>query len=88
MVPGHELIKIRERKNASSALLFVHGFTGDSRQTWQEFPRILAMEVAGLVIASDKLLLLADRIFLQRFCSGCSVQHSIARNFHSKTRLN
>jgi pimeloyl-ACP methyl ester carboxylesterase len=44
MVPGHELIRIRERKNATSALLFVHGFTGDSRQTWQEFPRILGTE--------------------------------------------
>ena len=44
MIPGHELIKVRERKKSDSALLFVHGFTGDSQKTWQEFPRILGTE--------------------------------------------
>src|SRR5271170_6808636 len=44
MIPGHQLIRRRERKGADSALLFVHGFTGDSEKTWEEFALILGTE--------------------------------------------
>lgn len=39
-----ELILLRRRADNDSALVFVHGFTGDIRKTWGRFPEFLAAE--------------------------------------------
>jgi hypothetical protein len=38
---GHELTKVCSRIGAQSAILFLHGFTGDADETWDRFPFIL-----------------------------------------------
>jgi hypothetical protein len=39
-----ELIPIRRRADNDSALVFVHGFTGEIRKTWGRFPEFLTAE--------------------------------------------
>ncbi len=38
------LVNVREREGARTAILFVHGFSGDESGTWGEFPRFLVDE--------------------------------------------
>jgi pimeloyl-ACP methyl ester carboxylesterase/tetratricopeptide (TPR) repeat protein len=44
MKEGRQLLEIRTRPGAHSAMLFVHGFTGDSDETWDRFPLLLGAE--------------------------------------------
>lgn len=44
MKQGHELIKVSSRTGAESAILFLHGFRGDSDETWDRFPFVLGAE--------------------------------------------
>ncbi len=44
MKEGRQLLEVRARPGASSAMLFVHGFTGDSDETWGRFPLLLGAE--------------------------------------------
>jgi hypothetical protein len=41
MKQGHNLTKVSSRIGAQSAILFLHGFTGDADETWDRFPFIL-----------------------------------------------
>src|SRR5947209_16052570 len=44
MKEGRQLIEIRTRPAANSAMLFLHGFSGDSDETWGRFPLLMAAE--------------------------------------------
>ena len=44
MKEGRQLLEIRTRPGAHSAMLFVHGFTGDADETWDRFPLLLGAE--------------------------------------------
>jgi pimeloyl-ACP methyl ester carboxylesterase len=44
MKQGHELKEVYRRMGAQSAILFVHGFTGDADETWDRFPFVLGAE--------------------------------------------
>jgi pimeloyl-ACP methyl ester carboxylesterase len=44
MKQGHELTKVYSRRGAQSAILFLHGFTGDADETWDRFPFVLGAE--------------------------------------------
>ena len=44
MKQGHELTKVHSRMGAESAILFLHGFTGDADETWDRFPFVLGAE--------------------------------------------
>jgi tetratricopeptide (TPR) repeat protein len=44
MKHGSELTKLYSRASADSAILFVHGFTGDADETWDRFPFLLGAE--------------------------------------------
>ncbi len=44
MKEGRQILQIRTRAGASSAMLFVHGFTGDLDETWDRFPLLLGAE--------------------------------------------
>jgi pimeloyl-ACP methyl ester carboxylesterase len=44
MKEGRQLIEIRRRPITKSAILFLHGFTGDSDETWDRFPLLLGAE--------------------------------------------
>jgi len=41
-----QLLSVRQPKlpAASAAVVFVHGFGGDTKETWQDFPKLLAEE--------------------------------------------
>jgi hypothetical protein len=44
MKQGHELTTVYSRMGADSAILFLHGFTGDADETWDRFPFALGAE--------------------------------------------
>src|SRR5260370_4415758 len=44
MKEGRQLIEIRRRSGKQSAMLFLHGFTGDSDETWDRFPLLVGSE--------------------------------------------
>lgn len=41
-----QLFSVRQAESlaASAAIVFVHGFGGDAKETWQDFPGFLANE--------------------------------------------
>src|SRR3954464_11994140 len=46
MADEPRLIRHRCKKNNETAIVFVHGFTGDAKATWGDFPAILQHERA------------------------------------------
>jgi pimeloyl-ACP methyl ester carboxylesterase len=46
MKEGHQLLRIRTRPGIKSALVFLHGFRGDSDDTWNRFPTLLGTELS------------------------------------------
>jgi len=46
MSEGSRLIEIRRRPEARSAVVFLHGFTGDADLTWDRFPLLLQVDPA------------------------------------------
>lgn len=47
-----QLLSVRQAKSpaASAAVVFVHGFGGDARATWQDFPKFATQGEAWLVL--------------------------------------